>query len=58
MKLTTEELQKFDCAIEEMHKNESDKKTIEIEKHMKELLIKREEIDDEILQYQFKNNLS
>lgn len=57
-KLTPKELIYLDEAIEEMNKIKYDKEIIAIEKWLEQLLKKRNDIDNQILLYQIKHNMS
>lgn len=57
-KLTKEELEQLDIAISEMKYLEKIRRIEKEEKEFWDLLRKRNEIDNEILHYQYKHNIS
>lgn len=57
-KLTPEQLQELDTAIDNVRNIEKEKETRDIEKWLEDLLKKRQEIDNQILKYQFIHKIS
>lgn len=57
-KFTQEELENLDIAISEMYYLEKIKRIKQQEKWLEDLLRKRNEIDNQILHYQYEHNMS
>ncbi len=57
-KLSEKELENLDIAIKEMNKMKDEQETISIEKWLEELLRKRDDIHNQILEYQLNYNMS